>query len=139
MTVKQISVFVENKPGVLVKIMKTLGDAGIDIRALSVADTQDFGILRMIVSDNAKAKEVLASIGCVTSITDVIAAQVPNTPGATTEMIALLADHALNIEYMYAFLSSKDNRAYIVLRIKDTEKAISVLSSAGIIMADEIL
>ncbi len=139
MTVKQISVFVENKPGVLVKIMKTLGDTGIDIRALSVADTQDFGILRMITDDNDKAKNALNAAGCVISVTDVIAAQVPNTPGATTDMICLLAEHGLNIEYMYAFISSKDSKAYIVLRIKDTEKAISVLKEAGIKLADDII
>ncbi len=139
MTVTQISIFVENKPGVLVKIMKTLGDAGVDIRALSVADTQDFGILRMITSDNGKAKAALADIGCVTSVTQVIAARVSDTPGATTDMVALLADHGLNIEYMYAFISSKDNRAYIVIRIKDTEKAVKVLKDAGVYLAEEIV
>ncbi len=138
MTVTQISIFVENKPGVLVKIMKTLGDAGVDIRALSVADTQDFGILRMITSDNQKAKAALTEIGCVTSVSEVIAAQVPNTPGATTDMIAVLAEQGLNIEYMYAFISSKDNRAYIVIRIKDTEKAVKVLKDANITLAEEI-
>ncbi len=138
MTVTQISVFVENKPGVLVKIMKTLGDSGVDIRALSVADTQDFGILRMITSDNNLAKTALSSIGCVTSTTEVIAAQVPNTPGATTDMIAVLADNKLNIEYMYAFISSNDNKAYIVIRIKDIEKAVKVLTEAGITLASNI-
>ncbi len=138
MTVTQISVFVENKPGVLVKIMKTLGEAGVDIRALSVADTQDFGILRMITSNNTLAKTALSSIGCVTSSTEVIAAEVPDTPGATTAMVSCLSDNELNIEYMYAFISSKDNKAYIVIRVKDTEKAVKVLGDAGVKLADSI-
>lgn len=138
MTVHQISVFIENKPGTMVSITDALGKAGVDIRALSLADTQDFGILRLIVDNTEKAKEALTSIGCVISVTDVIAAAVPNTPGATTEMIHLLSENGINIEYIYSYISSVDKKAYIVLRIKDTAKAVSVLRNAGITLASEL-
>lgn len=138
MTVKQISVFIENKPGTMVSITDALGKSGIDIRAVSLADTQDFGILRLIVNDTEKARSALVGIGCVTSVTDVIAAEIPDTPGAMTGMVHLLAENNINIEYMYAFISSNDKKAYIVLRIKDTDGAVSVLTRSGITLASEI-
>ena len=138
MTVKQISVFIENKPGTMVSITDALGTAGIDIGAMSLADTQDFGILRLIVSDTEKARAALASIGCVTSVTDVIAAVLPDTPGAMSGMVRLLAKNNINIEYMYAFISNTDKRAYIVLRIKDTDTAVKVLTDAGFSLTKSI-
>ena len=87
MTVRQISVFIENKPGTMVKITDALGNGGIDIRAASLADTQDFGILRLIVDDADKARNILSEIGCVTSVTDVIAAEVSDEPGAMTTLL----------------------------------------------------
>lgn len=137
MTVRQISVFIENKPGTMVKITDALGTGGIDIRAASLADTQDFGILRLIVDDADKARNILSEIGCVTSVTDVIAAEVSDEPGAMTTLLNQTASTGLNIEYMYAFISPKNHKAYIVLRIKDVEKAIKTLSEAGIVLADE--
>lgn len=137
MTVRQISVFIENKPGTMVKITDALGNGGIDIRAASLADTQDFGILRLIVDDADKARNILSEIGCVTSVTDVIAAEVSDEPGAMTTLLNQTASTGLNIEYMYAFISPKNHKAYIVLRIKDVEKAIKTLSEAGIVLADE--
>lgn len=137
MTVKQISVFIENKPGTMVNITDALGRCGVDIRAMSLADTQDFGILRLIVNDTEKARSALSAIGCVTSLTDVIAAELPDTPGAMSGMVHLLAENNINIEYMYAFISS-DKKAYIVLRIKDTAKAVDVLNRSNITLAGEI-
>ena len=87
MTIRQISVFIENKPGTMVKITDALGNGGIDIRAASLADTQDFGILRLIVDDSDKARKILSEIGCVTSVTDVIAAEVSDEPGAMTTLL----------------------------------------------------
>ncbi len=137
MTIKQISVFIENKPGVLVTVTEALSRAGVDVRALSLADTQDFGILRMIVDDNDKAKDVLTKVGCVTSLTDVIAAEVPDEPGAMTHILEKVAETGLNIEYMYAFVSPKNKKAYIVLRIKDIDSAIVALKGKGIVLAED--
>lgn len=139
MTVKQLSVFIENKPGTMVNITNALGRAQVDIRAMSLADTQDFGILRLMVSDTDKARAALSEIGCITSITDVVAAAVPDTPGAMTEMIKLLSENGINIEYMYAFVAPDDNHAYVVFRVKETERAVSVLKDAGIALKSEIL
>ncbi|MBR2474544.1 MAG: ACT domain-containing protein [Clostridia bacterium] len=137
MTIKQISVFIENKPGVMVTVTEALGKAGIDIRALSLADTQDFGILRMIATDTAKAKAVLNEVGCVTSVTDVIAAAVPDKPGAMTEILNKISETGLNIEYIYAFVSPKNKKAYIVLRIKDIDSALIALKDKGIELAED--
>ena len=138
MTARQISVFIENKPGMMVKITDALGNAGVDMRAMSLADTQDFGILRLIVDDTDKAIEALKAVGCVTSVTDVIVAELPDVPGAMTSTVRILAENGINIEYIYAFVSpEKNKKAYIVFRIKDTEKACSVLTKEGIILAGE--
>ncbi len=137
MTINQISVFVENKPGALVKVTSALAGANIDVRALSVADTQDFGILRMIVDNPEKAKKVLNEAGVGCSIKDVFAAEVPDQPGAMTQILEQIAETGLNIEYMYAFVSPKNKKAYIVLRIKDTAGALVALKNSGIKLADD--
>lgn len=137
MTIRQISVFIENKPGTMVKIADALGNAHVDIRALSVADTQDFGILRMIVDDVDKAKEAISRLGVATSITDVFAVEVSDEPGAMTDMLKFVSGSGLNIEYMYAFVSPKTKKAYIVLRIKDIEKAEKVFANSVLLLADE--
>jgi hypothetical protein len=137
MTVRQVSVFIENKPGTMVKITDALGKGGIDVRAASLADTQDFGILRLIVDDTDKARKILSDIGCVTSVIDVIAAEVPDEPGAMTTLLQKVSSTGLNIEYMYAFVSLKNHKVYIVLRIKDTKKAVEILTGEGIVLANE--
>ena len=121
----------------MVNTTDALGRCGVDIRAMSLAYTQDFGILRLIVNDTEKARSALSAIGCVTSLTDVIAAELPDTPGAMSGMVHLLAENNINIEYMYAFISS-DKKAYVVLRIKDTAKAVEVLNRSNITLAGEI-
>lgn len=137
MTISQISVFIENKPGVLVAVTSALSGAGVDVRALSLADTQDFGILRMIAEDTDKAKKALTEAGFVSSVTEVLAAEVPDEPGAMTNILEKIAETGLNIEYMYAFVSPKNKKAYIVLRIKDIENALVALKGKGIILADD--
>ena len=138
MTARQISVFIENKPGMMVKITDALGNSGVDIRAMSLADTQDFGILRLIVDDTDKARKALGEVGCVTSVTDVIVAELPDVPGAMTSTVRILAENGINIEYIYAFVSpEKNKKAYIVFRIKDIEKACEVLTKEGIVLAGE--
>ena len=131
MTIKQISVFMENKPGIMVSVTEALGKASIDIRALSLADTQDFGILRMIVDDTEKAKTALSEIGCMSYVTDVIAAVVPDEPGAMTDILLKVAETGLNIEYMYG-LSIDGDEASVVLKTSNLVKADEVLSQNGV-------
>ena len=137
MTIKHIAVFMENKPGTMSKVTEALGNSGIDVRAASLADTQDFGILRMIVTDTEKAVKSLSDAGYVASVCDVFAAEVPDLPGAMTELMKKVASTGLNVEYMYAFVSPETKKAYIVLRIKDTENAEKALIDKGIKLIGE--
>lgn len=131
MLVKQISVFVENKFGRLADIIAILGDNDIDISALSIADTTDFGILRVIVSDPAKAEQVLKDNGLAVKTTDVLAVAVEDKPGGLAEVLALLKKHNIGIEYMYAFMGSGgDHSGWLVIRVDRTEDAIKVLDQA---------
>ncbi len=132
MTIKQLSVFVENKAGTLIEITKVLSDANIDIRAMSIADTQDFGILRLIVDDEEKAKNALQNYGCFVSITEVIGIAVSDEPGSLSKVIALLADNGINIEYMYAFITISKQYAYVVVRVENNEKACKILEENGV-------
>ena len=121
----QISVFVENKTGRLASVMKILTDNNIDIRAMSVADTQDFGILRLIVSDSDRAIAVLKEAGCVVSVTQVLAVAIPDSPGSLAKVSRILADNHISIEYMYAF--SEGDMANIVIRTNDLDRCIAIL------------
>lgn len=132
MTISQLSIFAENKPGALVEIIDVLGNADIDIRAMSIADTSDFGIMRLIVNDVEKAKKALDEIGCVVSETPVIAAAVSDRPGALADIMKLLAQNGINIEYMYAFVTISKQHAYTVLRVEDNSRAGKILEENGI-------
>jgi len=132
MMVKQISIFVENKPGRLSNITNILKENEIDIRALSIADTKDFGILRLIVNDPEKACCSLKGAECTVTITDVLAVGVSDKPGGLSEVMNTLFNNSISVEYMYAFVSKSDDEAYVILRVADNEKAAEVLSSAGI-------
>ena len=132
MTVKQISVFVENKPGKLAELTDYLHQHDIDMRALSIAETQDFGIVRMIVDDAYKASQVLKESGYVVSITPVLAVEMSDEPGSLYKILKVLGDGGVNLDYTYAFLGQKAATAYMVLRVEDNEKAIEVLSNSGI-------
>ena len=137
MAIKQVSIFVENKPGTLVSITDAIGAAGVDIRAMSIADTQDFGILRLIVSDNEKTKQAVQNIGCVVSITEVVAVAVSDRPGALNDVMHVLSENGVNIEYMYAFLTSRGHNAYVVLRVADNDKAAEILAAKGVKLVSE--
>ncbi len=137
MAIKQLSIFLENKPGMLVSVTTALGEAGIDIRAMSIADTQDFGILRLIVSDAERGKQVLSSIGVLLKVTQVVAVKVSDEPGALTAVTSLLSQNNINIEYMYAFLTGGDSTAYVVLRVGDNEAASTLLTENGIALVTE--
>ena len=116
MLIKQISVFVENKKGRTSAIIDALGNAGIDISALSLADASEFGILRLIVDNPDKAKEVLNNIGVVVRISDVMAVKIPNKPGGLSETLTKINDKGLNVEYMYAFVGNDGDYATFVFK-----------------------
>ena len=119
MTVKQISVFVENKAGRLAELTDYLNQHGIDMRALSIAEAEDFGVVRMIVDDAYKTSCVLKEAGYVVSITPVLAVEIPDEPGSLYKIMKILGDGGVNLEYTYAFLTRKQNTAYIILRVEN--------------------
>ena len=132
MKVEQISVFLENKAGRLAEVAKILGDNGVNIRALSLADTTDFGILRLIVNDRQKAKQVLKDAGFTVGITEVIAVEVDDTPGGLARILTPLAENGINVEYMYAFVEKSSNKAVLIFKFENLEKAIEVLKANNI-------
>ncbi|MBE6839223.1 MAG: ACT domain-containing protein [Ruminococcus sp.] len=127
MFIKQLSVFVENKPGRLTEVTRILGEAGVDIRALSIADTRDFGILRLIVNDPDKALAILKEKSYSVTLTNVIAVGINDTPGGLNKAMEILYANNISVEYMYAFISKTDDIAYVILRVDSNEKAISAL------------
>lgn len=132
MTVKQLSVFVENRPGRLSAITKLLGDANINIRAMSIADTKDFGILRLIVDDAEKALTVLKDEGCSVTITNVLVLSISDTPGSLAKAMETLYKDNISVEYMYAaFINSDSNTASLVLRVDNTDGACVALTEGG--------
>ncbi len=132
MTVKQISVFLENKPGRLAEFTDVLSKNNIDMRALSLAEAEDFGIVRIIVDDVYNASTVLKDAGYVFSITKVLAVAIPDEPGGLSKVIRVLGDSSVNVEYMYAFITRKKGLAYMIFRVADNKRAIEVLQENGI-------
>ena len=132
MTVKQLSVFVENRAGRLSAITRLLGDNGINIRAMSIADTKDFGILRLIVNDSEKAMNVLKESNFAVTCTNVLAIRIPDTPGGLASAMECLYKDNISVEYMYAaFITEEDNNAYLVLRVDKADAAVTALSENG--------
>jgi hypothetical protein len=127
MKLTQLSVFLENKPGQISLPCKALAQAGINILTLSLSDTQQFGILRLIVRDWRKAKAALEQAGCVVNITEVIALEVEDRPGGLAELLQLIERGAVNIEYMYAFTFGRNKKAVMVFRFDDPDKALELL------------
>ena len=136
MKVEQISVFLENKSGRLAEVMRVLGSAGINIRALSIADTSDFGILRIIVNDKDAALEALKEKNFTVSKTEVVAVEVQDKPGGLAHILDLLDRQGVNVEYMYAFIERSSDNAVIIFRFDENDKAIKALSDAGIAILD---
>jgi hypothetical protein len=132
MKVKQISVFLENRAGRLAEVTTILGREGINIRALSLADTSDFGILRLIVNDPLKAARVLREAGFTLGETEVLAVEVPDRPGGLGEILSLLHAAGMNVEYMYAFVERSSDNAVIIFRFDDLDQAIRVLQEKGV-------
>lgn len=140
MAVKQISVFIENKEGRIKKAINTLAEENINIRALSIADTAKYGILRLIVSDNEKAIEALEKDGFIVKENDVIIVAIPDKPNGLNSTLAIFEDEGINLEYLYAFVSSKTDEAIVVMRLENMEQAIEALenSSAKLLTEDDI-
>ncbi len=136
MKVEQISIFIENKSGRLAEITRILGEAGINIRALSLADTSDFGILRLIVNDGVKANTVLKEKGFTVNMTEVVAVEVPDRPGGLSAILQALDREAINVEYMYAFVERCGGNVVIIFRFDETDKAIATLKAQNFNMLE---
>ena len=137
MQIRQISIFLQNEPGQLSRICRDLADAGINIATLSLADTSDFGIVRMIVDDHEKARDTLVAKGHAAKVTDVLAVCVPDRPGGMAEVMTALDKAGVNIEYSYAFAFHKGEKAVLVFRFSDNAKAEAALKEAGFLTLDE--
>jgi hypothetical protein len=138
--VSQLSVFIENKSGRLADVTRALAQNKVNIRALSIADTIDYGLLRLIVNEPVAAKESLAREGFTVTLTEVLAIEVPDKPGGLATIIDILAQESLNIEYMYAFVGTSGENAIVVFRIEKVDEAIAILQQKGvrILTGDEL-
>jgi hypothetical protein len=132
MKVKQISLFMENRTGRLADVARTLGEAGVNIRALSLADTSDFGILRLIVNDVEGALRVLRAKGHTVILTDVVAVEVGDRPGGLARVLSVLESAAVNVEYMYAFVEKSSDKAVVIFRFEKMEEALDALTRSGV-------
>lgn len=131
MAIKQLTVFVENKQGALVSITKILAEHGVNIRALSIAETETFGILRLIVNDEATAEQILREAGHLIKVTDVVGVKIGDAPGKLSEALDVLAKSGINTEYLYAFMARTEKHAYVVLRVEENAAAEKALEEAG--------
>ena len=132
MHIHQISVFLENRIGQLAEITKLLAESGVDIRALSIAETSDYGLARMIVDDSQKASSILLQHGDILSMTPVWAVEVPDSPGGLAEVLSALADAHVDVEYMYSLFTHREGNAYMVMRVSDDPKFLSTLGERKI-------
>lgn len=137
MKLKQISVFLENRKGRLWKALNILSNANINIRALSIADTSEFGILRMIISETELGKEILEEANFVVKVNDVIAVGVPDMPGGLENVLKFLNQNDVNVEYLYAFVDKKGEKAVVVIRTEDIDAGITALKAGGITVLSE--
>lgn len=130
--VQQLSVFLQNKSGKIAAVVRALSESGVDIRALSIADTTDFGILRMLVSDISAAKAALAEQNCILSVNEVAVIAVPDAPGGLSRVLTLMAQEKIDIEYMYSLIERGVDVAYMVFRVSDEARLLAVLSENAI-------
>ena len=131
MSIKQISVFVENKPGALYGLTGVLAQNGVDLRALSLAETSEFGIVRIIVDNLYQATTVLKDASYVHSLTPVVGVAIPDVPGGLNKVLQVLTDAQVNVEYMYAFISRDKGKAYVIIRLDNGQKAAEALHANG--------
>jgi hypothetical protein len=132
MYINQISIFLENRAGRVLDITEIFGQNAINIRALSLADTSDFGILRMIVDDSKKAADVLKKRGFIVKESKVVAVEVPDRPGGLASVLRVLAGKDINVEYMYAFFEQPQDKALLIFRFEDPDEAVKILKESGI-------
>ncbi len=137
MKLPQLSVFLENRPGSLMEPLKVLADANINLVSISLADTEQFGILRLVLKDWEFAKSVLEKDGWVVNVSDVVAVDVDDQPGGLAQMLGILAEAGINIEYMYAFALRRNVKAVLLFRFEDPDAAIEILQKAGIGIVQE--
>ena len=138
MSLKQISVFVENKPGKMQHLTQVLADHKVDMRALSLAETSDFGIVRIIVDDVYTAATILKDEGFIHNVTKVLGVAIPDEPGGLNAVLAVLSEAQINVEYMYAFLGGKMvDHAYMIFRVEDNKAAVAALAAKGIHCVDQ--
>lgn len=131
MSINQLTVFVENKQGAMVSITDTLAQNNVNLRALSIAETQDFGILRLIVNDEKAAIDALSEKDYLIKITEVVGVKIGDAPGKLTAALGVLDKAGINVEYMYAFMARTEKHAYVVLRVEDNDTAEKILEDAG--------
>ena len=137
MSVKQISVFLENRPGALCEMTKVLADEAIDMRAFSLAETSEFGIARILVKDVYKAITVVKDAEYITSVSEAVAVAIPDVPGGLHSVIKAVADAGINLEYMYCFLGGKSGKAFLVCKVADVAAAESALSAKGAVLVEQ--
>lgn len=135
MSIYQISVFLENRAGQLAEITGLLAQNNVNLRAISIAETVDYGVLRMIVDDAERASSILLENGNVLSMTPVSVVAVPDRPAGLSEVLTVLSDAGIDIEYMYSILSHGDEKAYMVFRVSDDEKLAATVSASGMTIA----
>ncbi len=131
MAIKQLTVFVQNRKGSIVSVTDILAKSNVNIRALSIAETEDFGILRLIVNDENAAEKVLEQQGYLIKVVDVVGVKIGDEPGKLTAALDVLDKADINVEYLYAFMTRTEKHAYVVLRVENNEKAESALADAG--------
>lgn len=131
MAIKQLTVFVENRQGTIATITDLISAHNINIRALSIAETEEFGILRLIVNDENTAEKILAEQGYLIKITDVVGVKISDEPGKLSEAVKVLDENKINMEYLYAFMARTEKHAYVVIRVEDNDAAESALLKAG--------
>ena len=135
--VRQISVFMDNKPGQLSGVMEIIKESGINVRALSLADTKDFGILRIIVHDTEKAVDALKDAGYAVTVNEIVTITIPDSPGQLSRVLEILGKDNVNLEYLYAFTGASDRAVSFVLRVNDNDAAAASLTKGGIIQLTE--
>ena len=129
MAIRQLTVFVENKQGTIVSVTETLSKSGVNIRALSIAETEDFGILRLIVNDEETAVKTLQDEGLLIKITEVVGVKIGDAPGKLTAALKVLDEANVNVEYLYAFMARTEKHAYVVLRVENNAEAENLLET----------
>lgn len=136
MAINQITVFLENKAGALLDVTKLLSNSSVDLRAINIAETADYGLLRLITADNKKAEEVLKAENLIFTETPVLAVAIDDKAGALTDLLEVFAKNDINVHYMYSIFGSQDGKAYMIMQISDIEKATKVLADNNIVIAE---